>query len=123
MIAPRRILPIVAAIGFLTGSLPATAQDSRQMLTGSWVGVYQAYPFFIRMTVNAATGEMRLEPLVQQQSIGRAPTGIVRVTVDYDASARTLLLTPGADAYRTLGVQVPQFFGVLDEDRQLIGGL
>jgi hypothetical protein len=93
------------------------------MLTGSWVGVYQAYPFFIRMTLNAGTGEMRLEPLVQQQSIGRPPTGIARVTVDYDASARTLLLTPGPDAYRTLGVQIPQFFGVLDEDKQLIGGL
>lgn len=121
----RRALTIVAVLGLLAWNFPGltTAQDSRPGLSGSWVGVYEAYPFFIRMTLNSGTGELRLEPLVQQQSIGRPPTGIVRVTVNYDAGARTLSLTPGPDAYRTLGVQIPQFFGVLDEEKQLIGGL
>jgi hypothetical protein len=112
-------------LGVVACTLAAIAapQDVRPGLTGSWTGVYEAYPFFIRMTLNADSGELRLEPLVPQNSIGRPPMGVLRVTVSFDAGARTLLLAPGPDAYRALGVMVPQFYGVLDDERQVVGGV
>ena len=45
------------------------------------------------------------------------------MTVAFDASARTLVVTPSPDSYRTLGFQVPGFSGVLDDGRQLVGGV
>src|SRR5262249_20349067 len=113
---------------------PVRAQDARQLLTGSWVGVYQSYPQFVHIALQVspaaaggdqmqAEGEMRLEPLVEQRSIVRGPLGVVRVMVTYDPLARTLLITPSAESARQIGAQLPQFSGVLDEETQVVGGV
>jgi hypothetical protein len=127
----RRVTFFLAAMCLIVAR-PAGAQSSGQTLTGTWTGVYQSYPNFVRMTLQlsapagqagSAPGELRLEPLVDLRSIAQSPMGVLHVTANYDASSRTLLLTPAPDAYRTLGFQVPQFSGVLDEEKQLVGGV
>jgi hypothetical protein len=125
--------PTVAAlIVLLAISQPyrADAQGSREPIVGSWIGVYQSYPQFVRMTLQVTapssagrfSGELRLEPLANVRTIAPVPTGIVNVSVDYDAAARTVRIAPGADAYRVLGSQLPQFAGVVDEEKQMIAG-
>ena len=128
----RRSCLLAAAFTFLAGGDlgPILRAQTQGTLAGSWVGVYQTYPHFIKMTLQIAappgqpmSGEMRLEPVVNLRSIGQVHMGIVKVTVAYDASARTLVVTPAPDSYRNLGFQMPGFSGVLDEGRQLVGGV
>jgi hypothetical protein len=118
----------IAAVLACSQGGPLFAQRTAAQLDGTWIGVYQSYPYYIRMSLQMPAGgqgsaEMRLEPLVKLNSIGRPPMGVVPVTVEFDAAARTIAVTPGADAYRTLGIMVPRFMGVLDDDSQLVGGV
>jgi hypothetical protein len=122
---------VLALVALLAIGQPyrAVAQGGPPPILGSWVGVFQSYPQFVRMTLQIAaapaggfSGELRLEPLVQIRTVGRAPAGVVNVSVDYDAAAATVRIAPGADAYRTLGMQLPQFAGVVDDDGRMIGG-
>jgi hypothetical protein len=131
MVLRRRTTAVLVALLALAQPYRAGAQNGREPILGPWVGVYQSYPQFVRMTLQIAaapsspgrfSGELRLEPLVQVRTIGRAPAGVVNVSVDYDAAAATVRIAPAADAYRALGLQLPQFAGVVDEERHMIGG-
>ena len=126
----RGLVVALIALLWLVQPPSAAAQGGRDSVAGSWVGVYEAYPSFIRMTLQipsataaATAAELRLEPLVDIRTVGRSPAGVINVTVEYDAAIRIMRITPGADAYRVLGMQVPQFDGVFDDDKQTIGGL
>ena len=99
-------------------------------LTGAWTGVYQAYPHLIKMTMQMPApgqgrmdAEMRMEPLVESRTVGRAHMGVVRVTVEYDPAARSLSITPAADATRAVGFSPPRFTGVFDDEDGLIAGV
>jgi hypothetical protein len=125
-----RQLPATTLIVLAIASAVLAQPGSPPSLAGNWVGVYQSYPYFMKMTLQMAPSapdtkvatQLRIEPLVQINSIGRAPMGIVGVDVEYDAAARTIVITPGPDAYRVLGSQLPRFFGLLDEESGIVGG-
>jgi hypothetical protein len=127
-----RVQVAVVSTMVLALLLPAAgrAQDAGG-IGGDWIGVFQAYPQFVRMTMRLpAPGpdgrmetELRLEPLVESRSVSRAPMGVVRATAEYDAGARTLVITPAADASRVLGTRLASFSGVLDAERQFVGGV
>lgn len=125
-----RMVGTILSILLLCTAVSAPAQD----VAGKWEGVYPHYPHLIHMQLDLArstsaeldeemTGTLRLEPLVEQRTIGRAPTGVVEVTARYDPVARRLTLTPGRNAYRELGVRVPSFQFVLDPQTMQFGGL
>jgi hypothetical protein len=132
-VQPLRRLVLVLLVSVFARAALAAAPDAPFDPSGQWVGVYQSYPYFVRMTLSVpaahadghATTEadLRLEPLFEMRTIGRSPMGVIHVTVDFDTTARTLAVQTGADAYRQLGVQVPGFSGVYDSQQKVIGGV
>ena len=128
-------LRITAMLGVLLAGTSQTlgaqpAASGAQPLSGSWSGVYQAYPHLIKMTMQIPSPgrgqtetDLRVEPLVESRSVGRAHMGVVRVTVDYDPVARTFSITPAPSAARGAGFTAPRFSGVFDDARSMLAGV
>jgi hypothetical protein len=96
-------------------------------LPSSWVGTFRAYPTYVLMKVNlteASDGtlkaDVRLEPLIGRTG---GPMGVFSTTARYDPASRSFEITPGQDAYRTIGQMVPAFLGVLDPSGNTIAGV
>lgn len=113
---------VLAAFGLVT---QAMAQVSG---AGTWTGAYQSGGTFVRMTINlsgepnALAGDIRFDPFNPQKT-ANVPMGVVQVTGRVNTVARTFDITPGRDAYRTLGGLAPGFNGVFHAGGKLVAGV